>query len=564
MGLRGRFTLWFALAALVPIALAALVTRHVVSASLRADYRTTLAAAERAAREELDALAAETAATVAALASREHPDVRGLLFELELAGGGLSAEARRALRQRDAGIMTGVGLDLLFLVDDRGTILAAPHFRAAVDETDDRLRALAAARGGAPFFAREPMLTDGRTRRALVAAAALAVSEGERAITVVGGREIPVALLDRVRRDARVDARLVDAGGEVLLAAESGALAGPPTFRVPLASADGEPLAFLEVTVSDAELRALLRRVSVAALALACAASLASALLGVAVARGMTRDLDELVAGVEAAARGDLEHRVAARRDDEIGVVAAAVNEMMRELVAANQRLAVAQRIAAWQEIARRLAHEIKNPLTPIQMSVETMRRTWAKQHPSFEEIFDESTATILDEVGRLKRTVSEFSRFARLPKPVLQPCELNELVAAQTALYRGSCAIDEQLAPDLAPVLADRDQLAQVVLNLLENARDAIAGRADGRIRVETRVVDGQVALAVTDNGPGISAEAREQLFTPYFTTKHASGGTGLGLAIAHRIVSDHGGQIAIGDAGGEGARFEVRLPRC
>lgn len=223
----------------------------------------------------------------------------------------------------------------------------------------------------------------------------------------------------------------------------------------------------------------------------------------------------------------------------------------------------MAQRIAAWQEIARRLAHEIKNPLTPIQMSVETMRRTRAKQHPSFDEVFEESTATILEEVARLKRIVSEFSEFARMPKPSRAECDLNEIVSAQTSLYKGTCELTEQLDPALPRIHADRDQLAQVLLNLIENARDATSSlAAEARIAVQTRRVGDYVELIVDDNGPGLAADVKDRLFTPYFTTKHAAGGTGLGLAIVHRIVTDHGGRVAVGDGGLGGARFAIRLP--
>jgi nitrogen fixation/metabolism regulation signal transduction histidine kinase len=245
--------------------------------------------------------------------------------------------------------------------------------------------------------------------------------------------------------------------------------------------------------------------------------------------------------------------------------VATAVNDMMRDLAEANERLAVAQRIAAWQEIARRLAHEIKNPLTPIQMSVETLRKTKAKQHPSFDEVFDESTHTVLEEVGRLKRIVAEFSEFARMPKPTRAPTDLNDVVAGATALYKGSCDIAETLATDLPAIEADRDQLSQVVLNLIENARDATAGRdGAGRIAIETRraAAGDSVLLVIEDDGPGFSPEVRGKLFTPYFTTKHAAGGTGLGLAIVHRIVSDHDGRITVGAAASGGARLVIELP--
>jgi len=249
---------------------------------------------------------------------------------------------------------------------------------------------------------------------------------------------------------------------------------------------------------------------------------------------------------------------------DEIGQVGSAFNLMMEDLRDAEERLVIAERIAAWQEIARRLAHEIKNPLTPIQMAMDTLRKTWRKQHPSFGEILEESTATVLEEADRLKRIVSEFSDFARMPKPDVHPADLNEIVAGALTLYQGATPVERRLSRPLPLLEVDKGQMTQVLLNLVENARDAIAGKDDGRILVSTRKGDAgdRVELAVEDNGPGVPPELRDRVFTPYFTTKEGKGGTGLGLAIVHRIISDHGGRIVVGEAPGGGARMVVELP--
>jgi nitrogen fixation/metabolism regulation signal transduction histidine kinase len=287
-------------------------------------------------------------------------------------------------------------------------------------------------------------------------------------------------------------------------------------------------------------------------------------MLGILVARRMTRDLEKLAEGAQAAARGDLEHRVPVSSNDEVGAVASAFNLMMEDLRNAKDRLVIAERIAAWQDIARRLAHEIKNPLTPIQMSMDTLRKTWKKKHPSFDEILDESTQTVLEEARRLGRIVSEFSDFARMPKPELAAVDLNDVVASALALYQGAAPVERRLAESLPPLEADKDQLAQVLLNLVENARDAITGREGGTITITTKLGDAadRVELAVEDNGPGVPADLKDRVFAPYFTTKQGKGGTGLGLAIVHRIVSDHGGRITVADAPGSGARFAVELP--
>jgi two-component system, NtrC family, nitrogen regulation sensor histidine kinase NtrY len=565
VGLRARFTLWFSLAALVTIAVAAVVTREVVSQSFRNDFERSHAAARRAAQREVDALVAEVEQAVRVLADNNH-DIAGILFELETQGN-LRWDIREQLKQREQGIMRGVRLDLMFLIDDRGAILSAPHSGAG-GEIDRHWVKRAQRRPGQGYFARQPVLVAGEVRNPLMALAARTVQGNGRALTVVGGSIVKPGMLARIRREGRVEVRVAAAGAVLLGSADPRTWQSARVDRIPLPAAEGPALASLDLAISDADLQALLANVTWASIAVAAAALVAASLLGFAVARGMTRGLHDLVEGVQAAARGDLDHRVPARQVDEIGAVAGAVNDMMRDLKDANERLAAAQRIAAWQEIARRLAHEIKNPLTPIQMSVETMRKTQASQHPSFAEIFAESTQTILEEVGRLKRIVGEFSEFARMPKPRRAACDLNEVVSVGIGLYKGVDPIEAQLAADLPVIAADRDQLSQVLLNLIENARDAVrltAGSGqDARIVVATRIGPGRrtVELLVEDNGPGVAPEVRDKLFTPYFTTKHGAGGTGLGLAIAHRIVSDHGGKIRALSSLLGGACFAVELP--
>jgi two-component system, NtrC family, nitrogen regulation sensor histidine kinase NtrY len=285
-------------------------------------------------------------------------------------------------------------------------------------------------------------------------------------------------------------------------------------------------------------------------------------IVGLFVARRLARDMDLLVEGSLAAARGDLDHRVPVRGPDEVGAVANAFNFMMEDLKTSKEKLVIAERIAAWQEIARRLAHEIKNPLTPIQMAMDTLRKSYKKQHPEFAEILEESTRTVLEEADRLKRIVAEFSDFARMPKPELSRVDLNDTVRSALALYQGAVPVTSQLAGELPELDADRGQLTQVLLNLVENSRDAIGDRDGGRISVTTRSAADRALLIVEDNGPGVPGELKDKVFAPYFTTKHSKGGTGLGLAIVHRIVSDHGGRIMISDAPGGGARFAIELP--
>uniref|UniRef100_UPI001F5881E6 HAMP domain-containing sensor histidine kinase n=1 Tax=Anaeromyxobacter oryzisoli TaxID=2925408 RepID=UPI001F5881E6 len=258
---------------------------------------------------------------------------------------------------------------------------------------------------------------------------------------------------------------------------------------------------------------------------------------------------------------GDLGGRVEIRASGEVGELVRAFNAMTQDLAAGRVRLAQAERVAAWREVARRLAHEIKNPLTPIAMSVETLRDAHAQGRADFPEIFDEGTQAIGEEVRRLKRIVDEFSRFARLPPPERAPVAPDELVAAVLALFPApppGVELRREVAGGLPPVLADRDQVLQVLLNLVRNALDAM--RAGGTLRLAARRAGNVVAFEVTDTGAGIAAEDLPRVFEPYFTTKE--GGTGLGLAIARRIAEEHGGTLEVTSRLGEGATFTLGLP--
>ncbi|TMQ20015.1 MAG: HAMP domain-containing protein [Deltaproteobacteria bacterium] len=400
----------------------------------------------------------------------------------------------------------------------------------------------------------------------LVAEASRIAEDGPYQVAVAAGRGLPADLLKGVRDPHSSDARVIAATGDELIppAGKDWAQLAQDPIVVPLRGPDGKPVARVEIAVSDGDMDRVLRNITLTYLALAVIALIGVVLIGLLVARRTARDLDQLVAGSLAAARGDLDHRVPVRSEDEIGAVAAAFNFMMEDLKTSKERLVIAERIAAWQEIARRLAHEIKNPLTPIQMAMDTLRKTWKKQHPSFGEILEESTTTVMEEADRLKKIVSEFSGFARMPKPEFGRIDLNELVRSALALYQGAAPVDVRLFPVLPQIDADKNQLNQVVLNLVENARDAIGQRSDGRITVSTRLGEAgdRALLIVEDNGPGIPLDLKDKVFAPYFTTKHTKGGTGLGLAIVHRIVSDHGGRIAVADVLGGGARFAIELP--
>jgi len=225
-------------------------------------------------------------------------------------------------------------------------------------------------------------------------------------------------------------------------------------------------------------------------------------------------------------------------------------------------RMIAAQRSAAWGEVARRLAHEIKNPLTPIQLSAERLQFKLAgKLGNGDADMLARGTQMIINQVQAMKRMVDDFRDYARLPLPEVAPLDLNELVGEVLGLYESSSAvIDTHLAGDLPPVLGDATQLRQVIHNLLRNSEDALEGRPDAHIRIVTEPIGNRARLLIADNGPGFPVELLPRIFEPYVTTK--ARGTGLGLPIVKKIVEEHQGSIEISNAPEGGARIDIHLP--
>jgi len=221
-----------------------------------------------------------------------------------------------------------------------------------------------------------------------------------------------------------------------------------------------------------------------------------------------------------------------------------------------------AQRDAAWAEVARRLAHEIKNPLTPIQLSAERMQLKLApKLQTGDAEILERSTQTIVSQVAALKRMVDAFSQYARNPEPALRPLDLNALVREVLTLYESlGSSLTLNLAPVLPAVEGDSTQVRQVIHNLLQNAQDALAGIEAPRIDIVTQLRSGRVELSVTDNGSGFPENLMKRAFEPYVTTKPR--GTGLGLSIVRKIIEEHHGEVTICNVAPRGARVSILLP--
>jgi len=221
------------------------------------------------------------------------------------------------------------------------------------------------------------------------------------------------------------------------------------------------------------------------------------------------------------------------------------------------------QKVAAWREVARRLAHEIKNPLTPIQLSAERMRRKLSALDEPLNEFVQECTTTIIGEVESLKNLVDEFSQFARMPAPRAVSTDLHQLLADALSLYDGlltDVRFERRFGESVPQVRVDAEQMRRVIINLVDNAIEATDRH--GTVTVETvhDPSNSLVRITVADDGPGIPAEEREKLFLPYYSTKGR--GSGLGLAIVRRIIAEHGGSIEVGSNEPRGTRFTIELP--
>jgi two-component system nitrogen regulation sensor histidine kinase NtrY len=222
-----------------------------------------------------------------------------------------------------------------------------------------------------------------------------------------------------------------------------------------------------------------------------------------------------------------------------------------------------AQRAAAWREVARRLAHEIKNPLTPIQLCAERLRRHFTQAPEPTRGLVDECTTTIVGEVESLKGLVDEFSQFARMPAPRAVPTDVHALLEDALGLYQGlftEVEFRRKFADGLPKTAVDQEQIRRVVINLVDNAIEAMDRRGAIDIETEHDRANSVVRIVVADNGPGIPAAEREKLFLPHYSTKQR--GSGLGLAIVRRIVAEHGGSIAVTDNTPRGTRFAIELP--
>ena len=286
----------------------------------------------------------------------------------------------------------------------------------------------------------------------------------------------------------------------------------------------------------------------------------------------VTRPVVSLAAAARRVAAGDLGTKVEVESSDELGELAASFNRMTEDLVQQKDRTLQVERVAAWRELARRLAHELKNPLFPLQVTVENLMRAKQKSPEMFEEVFHEGTATLLAEINNLKTIIGRFSEFSRMPQPQRRPTQVNDVVRSVLRVFhaqlrnnelenndKNKIAVHTELADALPEISADPDLLHRALQNLVLNAIDAMP--QGGELTIRTAILRGRIEISVSDTGSGLTQEECGRLFTPYYTTKQH--GTGLGLAIVQSVVSDHGGKISVESTKEKGTTFRIELPR-
>jgi two-component system nitrogen regulation sensor histidine kinase NtrY len=512
-------------------------------------------------------------------------------------------------------------LDFLELVDHQGTILSSAQWQAKFGYNEP---AIAASSGPAGAFLKREDLPTGPT---LGLFAIRAVHIGEEPLFVIGGERLDQQFLStleipagtRVLLYQNLDAKwnpqmLLDLNGPAAGADRlapliekvrstgqeeqgpirwSGDAADAETFHaIPLDGPDqngsrqpgpsqpslSQPgpnqqlMGVLLVGSSRRPLIELQGRIISTAMLVGGLGILIAVLTSLWFAARVTRPVVSLAEAARRVAAGDLAAKVDVDSHDELGELAASFNRMTEELLREKDRAVQAERVAAWRELARRLAHELKNPLFPLQVTVENLLRAKEKAPEIFEEVFRESTATLLAEINNLKTIIGRFSEFSRMPQPQRRSIQVNEVLRTVLRVFQAQLqensqiTVHTELAGDLPEISVDPDLLHRALSNLVLNAIDAMPQGGDLTVQTaaigahEARSVD-NVAISVSDTGSGLTPEECARLFTPYYTTKQH--GTGLGLAIVQSVVSDHGGKISVVSTKERGTTFRIELPR-
>jgi two-component system nitrogen regulation sensor histidine kinase NtrY len=496
-------------------------------------------------------------------------------------------------------------LDFLELVDKRGIIISSAQWPAKFGYPDSAFESPAAS-AEQPFFLKQEELQDS-TALGLFAVRASRV--GERPVYVIGGRRLDKTFLAGLNQSADMRTLLYQNRGEHFFSEQ---LIDPGTYAATVAARPADKLAPLIEAVrhsnqemtsvvhwsadqADDEVfhaiplrgagkdRALLgillvgnslrsyvelkRRIRSSALLVGSGGIVLAILLSSWAAARATRPVVELARAAREVTAGNWNTKVQVSGNDEMAELATSFNRMTAELLTQKERLVQAERVAAWRELARRLAHELKNPLFPLQLTVENLVRAREQSPEQFDEVFRESATTLLSELSNLKGIVGRFSEFSKMPHPQLQAVQVNEVVRGVSQLFqaqlqapgRAPITCKLELDESLTPIAADPELLHRAVSNLLLNAMDAMP--QGGAMTLRTRGDDAKAIIEVSDTGSGLTPEECERIFTPYYTSKRH--GTGLGLAIVQSVVSDHGGRISVHSEPGHGATFLIELPQ-
>jgi two-component system, NtrC family, nitrogen regulation sensor histidine kinase NtrY len=335
---------------------------------------------------------------------------------------------------------------------------------------------------------------------------------------------------------------------------------------IPLKDSAGNVVAVLTVAISRSGLVAEQQQIRAIAYSVASGGILLAIVFSLWIAARVSRPVEELARAAEEVAGGRWDARVPERGGDEVGVLSRSFNHMIQQLENQRERLVQSERVAAWRELARRLAHELKNPLFPLQLTVENLVRARKLPEAEFDEVFRESTQTLSMEIANLKKIIARFSDFSKMPKPELERIDARDAVARVRSLYATTSETgpDIRVATDIdekpMPLMVDPELLHRALSNLVLNAKDAMP--SGGVVTISAHPVRDSIEIRVADTGQGMTPEECQRLFTPYYTTKEH--GTGLGLAIVQSVIADHAGTITVESCEGKGAVFVIVLPRA
>jgi len=486
-------------------------------------------------------------------------------------------------------------LDFLEFVDGGGTILSSAQWPAKFGYKENSLPL-----GSPPkdAFLRQEELPDGVS---LSLSAIRRVEVGDKPLYVIGGRRLDKDFMRSLELPAGMRAilypNLAQGFYPDLLIAPSASVQ-QPQLLAPLvmqvqqqrqeatallhwshSAVDDESVHAIPLTGQDNQLLGILlvgntRRPYVELRNRIRSAALLAGSVGISVAilfsgwtsSRVTRPVEQLAEAAREVAAGNWNTRVPVDSSDELGALAESFNRMTGELLEQREHLLQAERVAAWRELARRLAHELKNPLFPLQLTVENLVRARQQSPEQFDEVFRESSSTLLAEVANLKTIISRFSEFSSMPQPQFQRVQVNEIVQNVARLLQAQLQSPEhpaiecrlELAETLQPIAADPELLHRAFSNLALNAMDAMP--QGGALSLRTRQSGDRAVVEIADTGAGLTAEECERLFTPYYTSK--AHGTGLGLAIVQSIISDHEGRISVHSEPGRGTTFMIELP--